>query len=116
MKRQWAFDHIVTKKSIKLASADVGFIFIAYNLRRIINIIGIDKLLETFNRFRSLWAHNTSKNLHKVHFAILCLLNLLSFLNSRCRTLLHFLYFYPKYENVGWFLDGLPLAAMKTKL
>jgi hypothetical protein len=46
MKRQWGFDYIMTKKSIKRASADVGFIFIAYNLKRIINIIGIAKLIE----------------------------------------------------------------------
>jgi hypothetical protein len=31
---------------MKRASADVGFIFIAYNLRRIINILTIEKLLE----------------------------------------------------------------------
>ena len=41
MKRQWGFDHIMTKKSKKHASADVGLIFVAYNLRRLINIIGI---------------------------------------------------------------------------
>ncbi|MEI6866120.1 hypothetical protein [Flavicella sp.] len=45
MKRQWGFDHIMTKKSIKRASADVGFIFIAYNLKRITNTIGIEKLI-----------------------------------------------------------------------
>ena len=49
MKRQWGFDYIMTKKTIKNASADVGFIFIAYNLRRIINIIGISKLKEFFD-------------------------------------------------------------------
>lgn len=46
MKRQWGFDHIMTKKTKARASADVGFIFIAYNLRRIINIIGKNKLME----------------------------------------------------------------------
>jgi hypothetical protein len=45
MKRQWGFDHIMTKKSMKHASADVGFIFLAYNLKRILNIIGIEELL-----------------------------------------------------------------------
>lgn len=68
MKRQWGFDHILTKKTMKRASADVGFIFIAYNLRRILNIIGIDKLLEAFTRFCSLWAHNAPKNLHQALF------------------------------------------------
>jgi hypothetical protein len=45
MKRQWGFDHIMTKKTKARDSADVGFIFIAYNLRRIINIIGIKQLI-----------------------------------------------------------------------
>jgi len=46
MKRQWGFDHIMTKKGKKRASADVGFIFMAYNLKRIMNIIGINKLIK----------------------------------------------------------------------
>jgi len=45
MKRQWGFDHVMTKRTKARASADVGFIFIAYNLRRIINIIGIKQLM-----------------------------------------------------------------------
>ena len=44
MKRQWGFDHIITKKTKERASSDVGFIFTAYNLRRIINIVGVVKL------------------------------------------------------------------------
>jgi transposase len=39
IKRQWGFDHITTKKTKQRASADVGFMFIAYNLRRIWNIL-----------------------------------------------------------------------------
>jgi len=39
IKRQWGFSYISTKKQIKRASADVGLMFIAYNLRRIMNII-----------------------------------------------------------------------------
>jgi len=34
----------MTKKTIQRASADVGLVFTAYNLRRILNIIGIDAL------------------------------------------------------------------------
>lgn len=45
MKRQWGFDHIMTKKFKERAAADVGFIFIAYNLKRIMNIIGISQLI-----------------------------------------------------------------------
>jgi transposase len=39
IKRQWGFNYIMTKKGIKRASADVGFMFTAYNLRRIMNIV-----------------------------------------------------------------------------
>ena len=39
IKRQWGFDHITTKKTMQRASADVGLMFIAYNLKRIWNII-----------------------------------------------------------------------------
>ena len=44
LKRQWGFYYIMTKKGKKRASADVGFMFIAYNLRRIMNILGPDEL------------------------------------------------------------------------
>ncbi len=39
IKRQWDFYYIMTKKTIEHATADVGLIFTAYNLRRIFNII-----------------------------------------------------------------------------
>ncbi len=40
------FDHILCKKGKKRASADVGFIHIAYNLRKILNLIGEKALKE----------------------------------------------------------------------
>ena len=46
LKRQWGFSYILTKKGIGRASSDVGFMFIAYNLRRIVNILTIDRLKE----------------------------------------------------------------------
>ena len=46
IKRQWGFSYILTKKGIKRASADVGFMLIAYNLRRIGNILTRDRLRE----------------------------------------------------------------------
>jgi len=49
MKRQWGYDHIMTKKTMKHAAADVGLIFIAYNLRRLFNIVGIEPLKEVFS-------------------------------------------------------------------
>jgi len=39
IKRQWGFYYVTTKKGIAHASADVGLMFVAYNLRRLINII-----------------------------------------------------------------------------
>jgi len=39
IKRQWGFYYVTTKKEIKHASADVGLMFTAYNLRRLMNII-----------------------------------------------------------------------------
>jgi transposase len=46
LKRQWGFNYILTKKGIDWASADVGFMFIAHNLRRIGNILTKDLLKE----------------------------------------------------------------------
>ena len=46
LKRQWGFSYILTKKGIERASSDVGLMFIAYNLRRIGNILTKDQLKE----------------------------------------------------------------------
>lgn len=46
IKRQWGFSCIITKKYLHRASADVGFVMTAYNLRRLINIVGIQRFRE----------------------------------------------------------------------
>lgn len=46
IKRQWGFNYIITKKYFERAEADFGLIMTAYNLRRIFNIVGIEKLME----------------------------------------------------------------------
>jgi transposase len=46
IKRQWGFSYILTKKGINRASADVGFMVIAYNFRRIVNILTPNVLKE----------------------------------------------------------------------
>ena len=46
IKRQWGFSYILTKKYKEWAEADVGLMFVAYNLRRIINILGKEVLQE----------------------------------------------------------------------
>ncbi|QCX37333.1 IS1182 family transposase [Aureibaculum algae] len=45
IKRQWGFNYITTKKTKQRASADVGLMFIVYNLKRIWNILNLKKLL-----------------------------------------------------------------------
>lgn len=83
IKRQWGFSYIMTKKYMNRASADVGLMMMAYNLRRIINIIGINQLKEwlrevivdLFVIFRLLSAHRSnlsnSKNLSNYQSIIL---------------------------------------------
>jgi hypothetical protein len=44
IKRQWGFSYILTKKYKQRASADVGLMFTAYNIRRIMNIVGKNEL------------------------------------------------------------------------
>jgi len=46
IKRQWGFSYILTKKGIGRASSDVGLMFIAYNLKRIGNILTSEVLKE----------------------------------------------------------------------
>src|SRR5665647_3020612 len=55
IKRQWGFSYILTKKGISRASSDVGFMFIAYNLRRIGNLLTIDRLREYLRILLSLF-------------------------------------------------------------
>ena len=66
MKRQWGFDHIMTKKTKARASADVGFIFIAYNLRRIINIIGKNQLMAYLRACLALYVPVTMKIIREI--------------------------------------------------
>ena len=68
MKRQWGFDHILTKKGMQRASADVGFIFVAYNLRRLITIIGKNRLMEymrgVLDSFLAFWVNRVPARLY----------------------------------------------------
>lgn len=57
IKRQWDFSYIMTKKSIKRASADVGLIFCAFNLRRIFNILDPKALMEYLKARFYFFAH-----------------------------------------------------------
>jgi hypothetical protein len=55
IKRQWGFSYILKKKGTSRASSDVGFMFIAYNLRRIGNILSRDRLKEYLRILLSLF-------------------------------------------------------------
>jgi transposase len=55
IKRQWGFSYILTKRGINHASSDVGFMFIAYNFRRIISILGKDQLMKYLRILASLF-------------------------------------------------------------
>ncbi|MCX6320629.1 MAG: transposase, partial [Bacteroidia bacterium] len=69
LKRQWGFSYILTKKGISRAGADVEFMFIAYNLRRIVNILTRDQLIEYLRILISLFLSKTHlSRLKKSHF------------------------------------------------
>jgi hypothetical protein len=55
IKRQWGFSYILTKKGMNRASSDVGLMFIAYNLRRIGNILTMEVLKEYLRVLLSLF-------------------------------------------------------------
>lgn len=58
IKRQWDFSYIMTKRTINRASADVGLIFCAFNLRRIFNIVDKDRLIKYLKAFLYLFSLN----------------------------------------------------------
>lgn len=70
IKRQWGFSYILTKRGIKKASADVGLMFTAYNLRRIFNILGKEDLVNYLKNiaFAFIWIFQQIR-LHFVRFS-----------------------------------------------
>ena len=58
IKRQWGFNYTITKTGMNRASADVGFMFIAYNLKRLINLLGIDQMRGLFYSILQFWYRN----------------------------------------------------------
>lgn len=45
LKRQWGYSYVLSKKGIARASADVGLMLVAYNLRRLLNILGMQTVM-----------------------------------------------------------------------
>lgn len=70
IKRQWDFYYIMTKKSMKHASADVGLIFTCYNLRRIMNLVDKNQLKKFLKELTPIVLILTSyfKPLRRIHF------------------------------------------------
>lgn len=60
IKRQWDFYYIMTKKTIKHASADVGLIFTAYNLKRIFNLVKPNMLKKYLKSTAMFYLHITA--------------------------------------------------------
>ena len=60
IKRQWGFYYITTKKGIQRAGADVGLMFTAYNVRRLINIIDKNLFKKFLQELSSLFLEKKS--------------------------------------------------------
>jgi hypothetical protein len=79
IKRQWGFSYILTKRGMNRASADVGFMFISYNFRRIISILGKDRLMEYLRILGSLFLTVSALFRRKIsHFKIFVFRNIFS--------------------------------------
>src|SRR5215217_7658620 len=59
VKRQWGFYFICTKKGIKRAAADVGLMFTALNLRRLMNIVDKNVLTKFLTELASFFIAKT---------------------------------------------------------
>lgn len=55
IKRQWGFSYVITKRGMKRASADVGLMFTALNLRRLMNIVDKNSLKQFLQELALLW-------------------------------------------------------------
>ena len=87
IKRQWGFNHILTKKGIQAASADLGLMLLAYNLKRLFKLkvsleaaikhsfLSVLKLLEGLERLKPKVYYQDIKNTsyavfvgYRIHF------------------------------------------------
>jgi len=66
IKRQWGFNYIMTKKYIKRAKADMGLVFTAYTLRRIISIIGIKELISYLGKLMHFFITHIGTSIIKI--------------------------------------------------
>jgi len=77
IKRQWDFYYIMTKKTMSHATADVGIIFTAYNLRRLFNLIP-QKALKAYleQLFQIFWPKKQPKTRILLNFKALTIFHL----------------------------------------
>src|SRR5690554_2450973 len=71
IKRQWGFDHIMTKKGLQRAEADFGLIALTYNLKRVLNLGVTAKEIVKYvlNRLKKLFfLPKTAIKVLKFHF------------------------------------------------
>ena len=61
IKRQWGFSYVTTKQTMHRASADIGLMMVAYNLRRIVNIIGLNNLRQYMESVAQLFCLNSTQ-------------------------------------------------------
>ena len=91
IKRQWDFYYIMTKKTIKHASADVGLIFTAYNLRRIFNLID-QNLLKQYLKILALYLRALKDVFNAFYNSFFEKLNQISFFKKTNNCSLNHLY------------------------
>ncbi len=61
IKRQWGFNYIITKNGMQRASSDFGFTMVAYNLRRLLNIIGSNEIKQYLEGIAQLFGLNIDR-------------------------------------------------------
>jgi transposase len=80
IKRQWGFSYVTTKKYLHRASADIGFMMVAYNLLRIMNILGKEKVMAYLrgalnslfqDLFKSFWSFIRGCKFHQTFLQVI---------------------------------------------
>lgn len=89
IKRSWGYDYITTKKGIQSASADCGLILIAYNFKRLLNILGHAQLLRLLQHPK-IHTKLTLKLLKTILSSFLSVINPLKALNIKALKNKHF--------------------------
>jgi hypothetical protein len=50
VKRQWGYDHLMMK-GLQKTDSEISLIFLCYNLKRVMNILGINGILAAIKAF-----------------------------------------------------------------